>query len=430
MAPQRPFQQKRINGRVRSITEMAGHSSALGARDTADRMQRAGIAPVVSIPYSDARWRTRDDNIAAARADGTFDAKRNAFNSANKGSYMDEAGRIGPRAPGTGGAAASPAATSFVSAPDGQGGSKQVKIQTPGGVVSAASSPKPAASQPAQNMLGAAMSGVKQAMGFKRSASPAASQGSGFTSMPPGSRDLYAEEKAREAQAKPVSMAAAASAPDSVMKQAQALGNAAKIAKSPETAATMAKAKASLPAKPISMAAAAAPPKPMTPPAPSGASKPKPTPQEMGKKLIATATPDQWDQAANKPENDLKQAEADAIAGRMARMGAVEKGARAVASAGDTVLNTAGDAVKGVGAMVSAVRTGFPKVVSDIQTSVRKSVMGDSNESPAEKRFREMQEANNKAPAKKESAPVTSPIISRAPSTPPLQPKKKVVASN
>lgn len=214
------------------------------------------------------------------------------------------------------------------------------------------------------------------------------------------------------------------------MKQAQALGNAAKIAKSPETAATMAKAKASLPAKPISMAAAAAPPKPMTPPAPSGASKPKPTPQEMGKKLIATATPDQWDQAANKPENDLKQAEADAIAGRMARMGAVEKGARAVASAGDTVLNTAGDAVKGVGAMVSAVRTGFPKVVSDIQTSVRKSVMGDSNESPAEKRFREMQEANNKAPAKKESAPVTSPIISRAPSTPPLQPKKKVVASN
>lgn len=75
MALQRPFQQKRINGRVRSITEMAGHSSALGARDTADRMQRAGIASAVSIPYSDARWRTRDDNIAAARTDGTFDAK-------------------------------------------------------------------------------------------------------------------------------------------------------------------------------------------------------------------------------------------------------------------------------------------------------------------------------------------------------------------
>lgn len=426
MALQRPFQQKRINGRVRSITEMAGHSSALGARDTADRMQRAGIAPAAS------GIRTRDDNIAAARADGTFDAKRKAFNNANQGSFMDEAGRIGPRAPGTGGATGSPAATSFVSAPGGQGGSKQVKVPSPGSMVSAASSPKPAikaTTSPAMPTgIGMVDAVTKQVS--TRPDKPVASQGSGFTSMPPGSRDLYAEEKAREAQAKPVSMAAAASAPDSVMKQAQALGNAAKIAKSPETAATMAKAKASLPAKPISMAAAAAPPKPMTPPAPSGASKPKPTPQEMGKKLIATATPDQWDQAANKPENDLKQAEADAIAGRMARMGAVEKGARAVASAGDTVLNTAGDAVKGVGAMVSAVRTGFPKVVSDIQTSVRKSVMGDSNESPAEKRFREMQEANNKAPAKKESAPVTSPIISRAPSTPPLQPKKKVVASN
>lgn len=265
----------RINGRVRSITEMAGHRSILGDRDTADRMQRAGIAPYAGM--HGAASRTRADNIAAARADGTFDAKRNAFNAANKGSYMDEAGRIGPRAPGTGGgAASSPPATSFVSAPDGQGGSKQVKIQTPsGGMVAAASSPKPAA-QPAQNMLGTAMAGVKQAMGFKRSASPAASQGGGFTSMPPGSRDLYAEEKAREekareAQAKPASMVAAASAPDPLMKQATALGNAAKIANSSETAATMAKAKASLPAKPTSMVAAAAPPKPMTPPAPSGA---------------------------------------------------------------------------------------------------------------------------------------------------------------
>lgn len=41
---------------------------------------------------------TRADNIAAARADGTFDAKRNAFNAANKGSFMDAAGNIGPKA--------------------------------------------------------------------------------------------------------------------------------------------------------------------------------------------------------------------------------------------------------------------------------------------------------------------------------------------
>lgn len=41
---------------------------------------------------------TRADNIAKARADGTFDAKRNAFNAANQGSFMDAAGNIGPKA--------------------------------------------------------------------------------------------------------------------------------------------------------------------------------------------------------------------------------------------------------------------------------------------------------------------------------------------
>lgn len=41
---------------------------------------------------------TRADNIAKARADGTFDAKRNAFNAANSGSFMDAAGNIGPKA--------------------------------------------------------------------------------------------------------------------------------------------------------------------------------------------------------------------------------------------------------------------------------------------------------------------------------------------
>lgn len=41
---------------------------------------------------------TRADKIAASRADGTFDAKRNAFNAANKGSFMDAQGNIGPKA--------------------------------------------------------------------------------------------------------------------------------------------------------------------------------------------------------------------------------------------------------------------------------------------------------------------------------------------
>lgn len=47
----------------------------------------------------DYKQKTRQDNIDAARADGTFDAKRAAFNAANKGSYMDEKGTIGPKAP-------------------------------------------------------------------------------------------------------------------------------------------------------------------------------------------------------------------------------------------------------------------------------------------------------------------------------------------
>ena len=45
------------------------------------------------------RPQTRQANIDAARADGTFDAKRAAYNAANKGSYMDEKGTIGPKAP-------------------------------------------------------------------------------------------------------------------------------------------------------------------------------------------------------------------------------------------------------------------------------------------------------------------------------------------
>lgn len=41
--------------------------------------------------------RTRQDNIAAARGDGTFDAKRNAYNAANQSSYMDAQGNTARR---------------------------------------------------------------------------------------------------------------------------------------------------------------------------------------------------------------------------------------------------------------------------------------------------------------------------------------------
>lgn len=56
-----------------------------------DRMAESGFSAAAQGP-------SRANNIAASRADGTFDAKRNAFNAANKGSFMDASGNIGPKA--------------------------------------------------------------------------------------------------------------------------------------------------------------------------------------------------------------------------------------------------------------------------------------------------------------------------------------------
>ncbi len=58
----------------------------------------------------------RAANITQARADGTFDAKRNAFNAANQGSFMDAAGNIGPKAPPLPGST-TPAPTNAPAAP-------------------------------------------------------------------------------------------------------------------------------------------------------------------------------------------------------------------------------------------------------------------------------------------------------------------------
>jgi len=63
----------------------------------ANRMD-AGYMASATQGGTSATTPTRADNIAKARADGTFDAKRNAFNAANSGSFMDAAGNIGPKA--------------------------------------------------------------------------------------------------------------------------------------------------------------------------------------------------------------------------------------------------------------------------------------------------------------------------------------------
>ena len=92
----------------------------------------------------------RQANVDQAKANGTFDAAREKFNAANPGHSMDESGNITQRgaAPGTstplffrarqpGGAASAKAAKTpatpaqpaqFASAPDGQGGTKMVKL--------------------------------------------------------------------------------------------------------------------------------------------------------------------------------------------------------------------------------------------------------------------------------------------------------------
>lgn len=75
----------------------------------------AGRAPAAPMPMA-----TRTDRIVAARMDGTFDAKRDAFNQSNaaKGLYMDEAGNIGPKPePTPAPAAPAPAAVKPAGAP-------------------------------------------------------------------------------------------------------------------------------------------------------------------------------------------------------------------------------------------------------------------------------------------------------------------------
>lgn len=80
-------QPRRFAGGVRKRGESPDQmANRMDAGYMASAMQGGTTAP------------TKADNIAKARADGTFDAKRNAFNTANQGSFMDAAGNIGPKA--------------------------------------------------------------------------------------------------------------------------------------------------------------------------------------------------------------------------------------------------------------------------------------------------------------------------------------------
>ena len=108
----------------------------------------------------------RQSNVDQAKANGTFDAARAKFNAANPGHSMDESGTITQRGAAAGtptplffkarqpaGATASAPATpaqqpQFASAPNGQGGSKMVKLPAKPAPAAPAPATPPAAPRP------------------------------------------------------------------------------------------------------------------------------------------------------------------------------------------------------------------------------------------------------------------------------------------
>lgn len=134
----------------------------------------------------------------------------------------------------------------------------------------------------------------------------------------------------------------------------------------------------------------------------------------------------------DKERGELEKAEADAIEARMARMGGLEKSVRSVGKAADAAIDIAGKTVTGTGALMTAVRKGVPKVISDVQKSARDALLGDPKESNAEKNFRKML-ADRQAENEKRSTPKnTMPIMTRTderklPQTPAYMPPMKTV---
>lgn len=140
---------------------------------------------------------TRRDNILTARADGTFNAKRDAYNQAGQatGHSMDEAGNI---------TAPPPTAVK----PGGRlipGHSPSSSIWQPDAPASQSGQPSPSSPAvlpptPRHNTGAANPTGIlaMDALSPQVSTPPARPAASApFTSMPPGSRNLVAEEQAK-----------------------------------------------------------------------------------------------------------------------------------------------------------------------------------------------------------------------------------------
>jgi hypothetical protein len=159
----RPTVRRGLHGEV-----LEGPGAALGLSDRSGR----------STPQNgmDA-WKKRMDNIAKARADGTFNPKRDDYNRNNTGSWMDTNGVIGARAPGN-----MEGLTGSTGAPNGKlveysGGHRWVPNAPSATASGAAATVTPPMSGPAPaaqtNVLNA-MGRFSQLMGFQPGASLAA----------------------------------------------------------------------------------------------------------------------------------------------------------------------------------------------------------------------------------------------------------------
>jgi len=299
---------------------------------------------------------TRADKIAEARANGGFDMKRAAFNAANKGSYMDSTGTIGPKAE-------MPTA---------------ITPASPAPMSPASPSPAPAAATmgPPKPRGPAMFDGKPKAKFF----ADAASRGVG--SMPSGVYDqpeIAAKIKSRDAAMATPSMAGAA-ADTRGTKQAEALQGAAKsIAAANKIIAENRATRKPMPAAPAPVAA-----KPVaSPPSSTGRSMFSDVMQPVSRAVTQAGA-----EAAN-----LGRLEKEAAAAKKARRGFLTNASEAVASKVDAVVDSGASAVKSGMSAAGKVAKAIPKKIGSAYNSVKTGLFGSDDESEAEKALKKARQS-------------------------------------
>lgn len=434
-ADPQPQPRKRINGSVRAI-------STMGGPDQGSLRSRGGYGD--RMPTSPAPQDAgRQAKIDAARADGTFATKRDKFNRGNRSSYMDEAGTIGARADSNLKGLDNPPPMD----------SKKIGGVTPAGGAPQVGSPAAPAAPAARAPLQAAANKPATPTIGTPASKPA---GGSFTSVKPGSRDLYAEEKARQksvdaeedvragdallAKANQDNEATLAEinnpAAGSVEAKALALQNAAKanikgrdLISSLKPKGTNASPAVATPAKPVSTP-------PPTPKAVSTAGTVKPTrPSSDSRAALKKSITFDGEVTA---EQGIKNANEAVVANEKAgRAPGLERAAKFAGGViGDTVDLAVGAGMEAANAQAAAVKgvLGAPQAIAD----AAKPYQADFREN-IQKPVTEWAKGSS-APTAKETAALDrikkglpAPIIAdtssgKIPETPPLDIPKKTVA--